>query len=1338
MPSLIGRHHSEWLNLLAEVSGPFLSPPVLQEAMPQGLEDVHADLRGRIRAAHDEWEADGSLLHLWVGFVLGEVLGLPAEVRREGPALPPGLSLSVPEHEEMLRPDGAVIDPDGARPRLLVRVWPAAQALDGRVRGSRWAASPRDRMAELLRGTACRLGLCTNGRTWTLVAAAPGRATTYVSWDAGLWGEEPLTLRSFRTLLSANRFFAVAERDTLEGLLERSANAQEEVTFQLGTQVRAAVETLVDTLDRAHRDSGSVLLREVSHEMLYRAAVTVMMRLVFLFYAEENGLLPLGDPLYDASYAASTLRAQLQEDADLQGEDPLERRYAAWHRLLAAFRLVHGGVQHEQLRLPAHGGGLFDPEAYPFLEGRAEGDPWRRSPEAQPLPVDDRTTLHLLDSLQVLRTPGQEARRLSFRALDVEQIGHVYEGLLDHVAIEAEAPALGLEGRKEPELAVGLIEERAGQGHEALVAFLAEETGRTPAAVERALGRPLEPPARASLRAACQNDDALLERVAPYHALIRVDHRAQPRVFVEGSVYVTRGSERRSSGTYYTPRTLAEEVVRHALEPLAYAPGPAEGAESADWRLRPSDELLDLRVCDLSVGSGAFLVATCRWLAERLLEAWTMEGAVEVLGEPIPGDADDRLNFARRLVAERCLYGVDLNPMAVDMAKLSLWLVTMAKGRPFTFVDHALKRGDSLLGVTSAEQLAEFHLDPRRGREIARNPFGWHASCEPLLKRAVELRRRLESFTVREVRDAEAKAALQAEVHELLTALRVVADVLVGAALSTATGGDDAFDDRVLTVRRRAAVALDPHASADDRALALEELRRQAIYWLDEGRPKGARVPSRRPFHWPLEFPEVILDRGHSGFDAMIGNPPFLGNKYWKESLGRDFQGVARNLLGRTPGKIDLSVVFLRRALQFVARQRGVMGLLCAAQAAEGQAVDAGLQYLTEHGAIFRARSGMTWPGNASVRVNVIWLLTGDYGGRRVLDGLPVSHISSRLTSSSAMRISPNPLVQPDLWAFAGVDNSKGSAFLLNVDNGWFDILRDEGLVRPYVSGVDLTTYPPGTVTRWAVATEDLSLEEIVDNYPHTLRFLREVVAPTRDEATLAPYKGLHRRWWQFWNHRAGQFRRLRARERCIVLPKVATYAMSCVSPTRWTYTNKVILVEVDQPGLVGLLQSTIILEWLTEYSTSFGGAGDVQPSVTLGINTLVAPAVMGVELVNASLLWGELSAKWCQQGSAGQTTLFNRIHDEEASTPLINSLREVMVSLDAAVAKSYGWEHTRLNHGFWPTRRGVRFTISPSARVEVIERLLELNHQRYAAEVERGLHSPKRARAGQLTIEGI
>src|SRR5208337_3032721 len=117
------------------------------------------------------------------------------------------------------------------------------------------------------------------------------------------------------------------------------------------------------------------------------AALTVMMRLVFLFSAEERGLLPLNDSFYEEDYAASSLRALLRERADQYGEEVLERRHDAWSRLLATFRAVHGGVRHDRLQLPAYGGSLFDPDRYPFLEGRSLGTLWRET-AAKPLPIN--------------------------------------------------------------------------------------------------------------------------------------------------------------------------------------------------------------------------------------------------------------------------------------------------------------------------------------------------------------------------------------------------------------------------------------------------------------------------------------------------------------------------------------------------------------------------------------------------------------------------------------------------------------------------------------------------------------------------------------------------------------------------------------------------------------------------------------------------------------------------------------------------------------------------------------------------------------------------------------
>ena len=176
--------------------------------------------------------------------------------------------------------------------------------------------------------------------------------------------------------------------------------------------MRQAVEVLVRSIDRANRDNGGALLKGVAEDKLYEAALTVMMRLVFLFCAEERDLLLLGDELYDKNYAVSTLREQLRVTATNFGEEVLERRHDAWSRLLTTFRAVYGGIQHQRLKLPAYKGELFDPDRFPFLEGRMSGTTWKDTP-CQPIPVDNRTVLHLLEALQVLqvRLPGGDRPR---------------------------------------------------------------------------------------------------------------------------------------------------------------------------------------------------------------------------------------------------------------------------------------------------------------------------------------------------------------------------------------------------------------------------------------------------------------------------------------------------------------------------------------------------------------------------------------------------------------------------------------------------------------------------------------------------------------------------------------------------------------------------------------------------------------------------------------------------------------------------------------------------------------------------------------------------------------
>ena len=373
MPS--SRHHNEWLSLI-EVSGPFLSVPVLERVLPQGLDAHDPDHTRLVKLAFEEWEDDqqgdrpNPAIHReWVNFVLKQTLGLPDEVIVEGQDIPQTLRATIAEHGETLRPDVVVRNPEGVpdagKARLLIQTYPPTQDLEKPLHGRHWKASPATRMMELLHATDTRLGLVTNGNDWMLVDAPKGETTGFASWDASLWGEEPLTLRAFRSLLGVHRFFSVPDDETLEAMLKESASNQQEVTDRLGYQVREAVEVIIRSLDRIDQDEKGQLLAGVSEPDLYEAALTVMMRLVFLFSAEERGLLLLGDPLYDEHYAVSTLVARLQEAADQHGEEVLERRHDAWVRLLSTFRAVYGGVRHERMKLLPYGGQAVRPRPVP-------------------------------------------------------------------------------------------------------------------------------------------------------------------------------------------------------------------------------------------------------------------------------------------------------------------------------------------------------------------------------------------------------------------------------------------------------------------------------------------------------------------------------------------------------------------------------------------------------------------------------------------------------------------------------------------------------------------------------------------------------------------------------------------------------------------------------------------------------------------------------------------------------------------------------------------------------------------------------------------------------------
>jgi hypothetical protein len=412
--------------------------------------------------------------------------------------------------------------------------------------------------------------------------------------------------------------------------------------------------------------------------------------------------------------------------------------------------------------------------------------------------------------------------------------------------------------------------------------------------------------------------------------LIRTDPWGYPLVHPKGAFVVVLGPDRRETGTHYTPKSLTERIVEETLTPLVYD-GPAKGAPRAEWKLKTPEQLLDLKVCDPAMGSGAFLVQACRFLSARLVEAWAIEEAagrvVDLTGqvheprtsvERMPAGEEARAENARRIVAERCLYGVDLNPLAVELAKLSLWLVTLSKGRPFGFLDHNLRCGDSLLGISRLEQLTELLLDPaatKQGR-----PFG--KAIEHAVAEAVELHRKLHEIPIRDIRDVEAMATLDADARKKLEAAEVIADALIGELLAADGYNVDA---------RVAALAIDADRVVKGDPRATEDLAKHAAQDLAKDSPSGRR---RQTFHWPLEFPDVVLGDAR-GFDAIVGNPP------WVSYAGRAAQPLAdcvrryySNAYRSFARYRNLQGLFIERSGNFL-RAGGRLGLVIPSSMAE-------------------------------------------------------------------------------------------------------------------------------------------------------------------------------------------------------------------------------------------------------------------------------------------------------------------------------------------------------------------------------------------------------------------
>lgn len=660
---------------------------------------------------------------------------------------------------------------------------------------------PAEQIAYYMLHSGARWGVLTNGRRWRLYHKESAQkqdryyevdlkdACAADDVDAFLYFYTFFRRAAFETPATAGEGPGAADGDlTLAAMLAESADYARGVSASLKSQVYEALLYLAQGfLDYA---PNRLAADEATLQAIYANSLTMLYRLLFIFYAEARDLLPLrSNKTYREVYSLYAAVRSAAANSD-DGVLPLNETTGIWSKLKDLFQIIDAGSP--PLAVATFNGGLFDPAGHPFLEQYKVGDG------------------HLQRALDQLARVGGEF--IDYRDLAERHLGTIYEGLLEHT----------LQPMREPVWAQGVR----------WTVDLLDDKG-----------------------------------------------------------------ERHRTGSYYTPDDIVQYIVEGALRPALEAA--VAGKRGDDEKI---EAIFALNCVDPSMGSGHFLVAAIDCIARFVMEQGLAPGAAA------GGEAD--LPYWRRRAAQSCIYGVDLNPLAVELAKLSLWLATAAKGRPLSFLDHHLRCGNALVGASFAA-LESAAQPARRARAKGKAALALGDSQLSLLNdsgfagavsTAVDSMWLIESSAGATVADVKTQERLYEEVRSKLTARYATL-----AGLQTAEEFGVAIDRKwwlpLADYVRRGGAALFATRLYDEPLAAVE-----------------AVAASEHFFHWYLEFPEVFFDRfgqpkgANAGFDVVIGNPPYVR----AEALGKLRQYLAAAYPATHHGAADLYIYFYDQGLRLL------------------------------------------------------------------------------------------------------------------------------------------------------------------------------------------------------------------------------------------------------------------------------------------------------------------------------------------------------------------------------------------------------------------------------------
>jgi hypothetical protein len=631
------------------------------------------------------------------------------------------------------------------------------------------------------------------------------------------------------------------------------------------------------------------------------------------------------------------------------------------------------------------------------------------------------------------------------------------------------------------------------------------------------------------------------------------------------------------------------------------------------------------------------------------------------------------------------------------MAKLSLWLLTLAKDKPFEFLDHAIRCGDSLVGIQNLDQLRKFNLDGKGENNSLFLQF-----LDPRIKEAIELRRKLETMQANSVEDVQAQERLLIEANEKIERLKCAADFLIAAEFTPGSAADKR------AARDDAAIKVSVHFNDSD----LPTFRREAQKAL-KGQPT---------FHWPVEFPEVMVERG--GFDAFVGNPPFLGCKYFKPVLGDEYFSFLSVAVGGKPGRADLCSFFFRRADSLL-KSDGCVGLVATNTIAQGDTQILALEPLSQPSPrIYRAALEVQWPGSAAVSINTVYWNKKPTKQKANLNGQECAAISEYLTELALSR--PNTLAAMLERCFQGsIPNAAGLILECHEASSLLKASPHErDVVMPYLN--DITDDPNAVAKKWCVFFRNMTEAE-AQKFPLSYRRCVDLVRSVK----IAKGGASAKYWWRFYRYSPDLYHSIAKVDRVFVTTLVSKYLSLTAVSAKQVFSNKLGVFAEDSWAFFSAVQSTLHELWARQFSTTLETRLSYTP--TDCFETFPLPSTLtGLETVGEH--YHSCRSEMMVAHQIGLTKTYNRFHDEGDKNSDIQKLRQLHVEMDNAVSAAYGWTDLDLGHGFHETKQGTRYTISEAARREVLARLLKLNHERYAEEVAKGLHDKKKAKGAKKT----